>query len=432
MPDQLLHLSLRSPVRRALTVLPLLLALVGAWFSARWFIGNTIAENLNPDDRGVETAQMAVRMAPHDPLTHWTLAEVEQKNLSLAQPTAGITEYEESVRLAPNDYRFWLALGRALEQSGDSQKGERAMRRAVELAPAYSFPRWYLGNLLLRSGNEAEAFDELRRASQADPALRPQVFNLIWEVYGKDPAGLNKAIGSVPEARAEFAKYLIERKQVDVGVSLWHELSVAEKQTNRAVGEALIKSMIELQRFPQALEIWNDLAPDESGRGKVGQMLDGGFEQTLNEPGASVFGWQIKSGQQAQASADRVGPHGGARSLRLLFKARSSVDFNVGQLVVVEPGTQYDFTCYVKTNKLESAGLPIVEILDATNGSVIASSQPAPGGTNDWQRIAFALKTGAKTEAVIIRINRASCGDNSVCPIFGTAWYDDFDLKRRS
>src|SRR6266550_4729794 len=152
MTDQLIHISVRGPLRRVLTLLPLILALTGAWFSVRWFIGNTIAETISRDDRGLEMSRLAVGLAPGDPLTHWTLAELEQGRVSLAEANQSLTEYEQAVRLAPQDYRFWLALGRALEQSGDSEKGEKAMRRAVELAPAYSYPRWYLGNLLLRSG----------------------------------------------------------------------------------------------------------------------------------------------------------------------------------------------------------------------------------------------------------------------------------------
>lgn len=432
MTDQLFHISLRSSLRRALLLLPLILSLAGAWFSVRWLIGNTIAENLSPDERGLENARLAVGLAPLDPLAHWTLAEVEQRNLSLEQPNLSLTEYDQAVRLAPNDYRFWLALGRAFEQAGDGQKAERAMRRAVELAPAYSYPRWYLGNLLLRSGNENEGFEELRRASDADPALRPQVFNLVGEIYGKNPNESSKAIGSAPEVRAEFAKYLIERNQIELGLNTWHGLSAAEQQANRAIGESLMKTMFELQLFTQALEIWNELALNDATRGKVGQILDGGFEQSLSQASAGTFGWQIKSGQQSQASIETAGPHGGAHSLRLLFKARANIDLSVSQLVVVEPNTQYDLAAFVKTSKLESANLPVVEILDAANQTVLATSQSAPGGTVDWQHLAIAFKTGAKTEAIIIRINRASCPDNSGCPIFGTAWYDDFDLKRRS
>src|SRR6267378_2507672 len=210
MTDQLIHISVHGPLRRVLTLLPLLLALTGAWLSVRWFIGNTIAENISRDDRGLEAARLAVGLAPDDPLTHWTLAELEQGKMSLDQANQSLTEYGRAVQLAPQDYRFWLSLGRALEQSGDAEKGERAMRRAVELAPSYSYPRWYLGNLLLRSGHEAAAFAELRRAREADPELQPQVFNLAWQVYRQSPTELLRAIGPAVAARAEFARYLID------------------------------------------------------------------------------------------------------------------------------------------------------------------------------------------------------------------------------
>src|SRR5882672_1377125 len=141
MPDQVSYLNTRSLVGRLAMLLPLVLVLVGLWFSARWYLGDTIAENLDPDNRGLETARLAVELAPSDPLAHWRLAEVQVKTLAPDQINQAIAEYEQSARLSPNDYRFWLSLGRALEQSGDVERGERAMRRAVDLAPSYSFPR---------------------------------------------------------------------------------------------------------------------------------------------------------------------------------------------------------------------------------------------------------------------------------------------------
>src|SRR5437660_10669127 len=128
MSDQLLHIHARGTLRHTLMLLPLALALVGAWFSVRWYVGDSIAEYMNPDDNGLKTAQLAVTLAPKDPLVHWRLAEVEQSKLPQDQLARAIKEYEQAVGLAPNDYRFWLALGRALEQSGDTQKAESAMR----------------------------------------------------------------------------------------------------------------------------------------------------------------------------------------------------------------------------------------------------------------------------------------------------------------
>ena len=116
-------------------------------------------------------------------------------------------------------------MGTALESAGDSEKGERALRRALELAPSYAYPHWYLGNLLLRSGRYAEAFEELRRASESEPTFRPQLFNSAYGVYKDDIESLKSAVGSDPAMRAGFSHYLVALKKYDDGVRIWKSLS---------------------------------------------------------------------------------------------------------------------------------------------------------------------------------------------------------------
>jgi hypothetical protein len=133
-----------------------------------------------------------------------------------------------------------------------------------------------------------------------------------------------------------------------------------------------------------------------------------------------------------QTAIDENSAHTGDRSFRILFQVRSHLEaINVYQLVPVQPNTQYDFECYLKTDKLVSVATPVVVIADATDEAILASSEPAPNGNNDWQRISLSFKTGSKSEAVRLKISPTSCADNSVCPIFGTVWYDDFNLKPR-
>jgi hypothetical protein len=71
-------------------------------------------------------------------------------------------------------------------------------------------------------------------------------------------------------------------------------------------------------------------------------------------------------------------------------------------------------------------------IVNPVDGGTLASSPSAPTGDNDWQRVELSFKTGPTSEAITLKIGRGSCGDNTVCPMFGTIWYDDFYLKPRS
>ena len=431
MPDQLMEFKASAPLKAMMT-LTVLLALFASWFVVRWYLGNTIAEYFQPEDHRLETAQMAVNLAPSDPLPHWRLGNIAQKELPPDQISFVVAEYEKAVSLSPNDYRLWMEFGGALEQEGDFEKAEKALREAVKLAPSYAYPRWYLGNLLLRTDRYAEGFAELQRASEANGQFQQQLFNLAWQLNKDDFDALRAAVGDTPGIRAAFSRYLIERGRYEDGLRLWNSLTATEKKESRFAADPIIDSLIAAQRYHQAMEIWNEVAPGPSYFASLGHILDGGFEDNLAHGPGAVFGWQVQSNSQVQIGIDPGQGHSGNRSLRVFFQVRSHIDtINVSQLVPVKPNSEYDFECYMKTERLESAETPGILIVNASDDASLVGSAPAPSGNNNWQRVSLSFKTGEKTEAVKVKMVRNSCADSPVCPIFGTVWYDDFDLKLR-
>lgn len=434
MPQEVIHLRVRNPLLKIGLILLLFGAGVWSYYVLRWYVGNTLAEYFNPADNNLNIAHMAASMAPNDPLTHWRVAQVSQKALPLDQQAQAIAEYEKAVSLSPNEYRFWMSLGTAYEQAGEPARAEAALKRAVALAPAYAYPHWYLGNLFLRNARYDEAFAELRIASEAEPEFRPQQFSFIWEIYKDNPEGLKNAVGQSSAARALFALYLLQQKRFAEGLGLWNGLSADEKKANKDTAESIINTLKTDVRFHDALQVWNEVV-NEKYRAEVGRVFDGSFEEPIVYGSDPVFGWQVKNAPQMQIGIDTDKGHSSSRSLRLMFQVRTNIEgINAAQLVPVTPKTEYDFECYVRTEKLETGSTPQVQILDATDGAVLASSQMAPAGTNDWMPVNFSFRTGEKTEAVLLKIVRVSCGteDMPVCPIFGSVWYDDFSFKRRN
>ncbi|MDT5060865.1 MAG: hypothetical protein QOH63_1324 [Acidobacteriota bacterium] len=426
-------MDIRKPLLRVLLIVPVALFLLFSWYAVRWYIGDFVAEFAPNMEEGqqLDVALAALRLAPDDPWTHWVVAGLKKRTLLPGDLEDALHHYEEAVRLSPNDYRFWMDLGRTREDVGDGAGGEKALRRAVELAPSYAYPHWYLGNLLLRAGRSNEAFAELRRAADANSALRPQLFNTAWTFYSQNIDEIKKVIGDSAAARAEFATYLLGGQRLDEALNLWAGLKPAEKKEQSASGEAIMKSLMEQKRYHAALSIFSDLNPDANSA-KATQFVNGSFEDDIDTAaGVSFFNWQIKSDPQAQIAIDgRIG-HSGARSLRILFKAPSTLPFNnVAQTVLVDPATQYRFECYVRAEDLKSAGTPIIQIIDGLDGkTVLGASQPLANGKYDWQQVIINFKSPPKTEAVIVRIVRATCGTDAVCPIFGIVWYDDFNLQ---
>src|SRR6476646_104647 len=333
MPDQLVEFKVNTPVKAIMT-LTLALALFASWFVVRWFLGNSIGEYFHPEEHRLETAQMAVNLAPNDPLPHWRLGNLALKELPPDQISVVVAEYEKAVSLSPNDYRLWMEFGGALEQAGDFDKSEKALREAVKLAPSYAYPRWYLGNLLLRTDRYAEGFAELRRASEENEQFQSQLFNLAWQLNKNDFDALRAAVGDSPGIRAAFSKYLVERGRYDDGLRLWNTLSPTVKRESPAAADPIIASLISAHHFYQAMSLWNEVAPGPAYNAEIGQILDGGFENNLAHGPGAVFGWQVQSNSQVQIGIDAGQGHTGSRSLRIYFQVRSHIDtINVSQLV---------------------------------------------------------------------------------------------------
>ena len=434
MPQELIQLNTRKiPVRVVLLIL-LVAAAIWSYYVVRWYSGNTIAEYFDASENNRRIAQMSVSLAPNDPLTHLRLARVTEQGLPLDQQGEAIAQYEKAVQLSPNDYRLWMALGTASEQAGDPAKAEAALRRALALAPAYAYPHWYLGNLLLRSGRYDEAFAEIRAASEADADFQPQQFNLIWEIYGLDPEGLRRAAGESGLTRAKFALYLVGRQKYEEAMDLWESISPSDKRTNRESSEAMVDTLITNFRFRDAMKVWNEITPDDKFHAETGRIFDPGFEDAGSYGPETAFGWRVTQVQNVQVGIDPVKSHSGATSLQLAFHVRVNLDrIDVSQLVPVASNTEYELEFYVRSEKLETGGPTVVQVVDPTTSAVLATSPGAPGGTSDWARVELTFKTGEKAEAVLIKIERPSCGTKEapVCPIFGSVWYDDFSLKRR-
>jgi tetratricopeptide (TPR) repeat protein len=433
MREQIALINLRPVWARVPLLLLAAAALYASWYGVRWGLGNTMADAAplsyaNDPGAAFETAEAAVRLAPRDPSTHLMLARLNQISFDPLRTPLALQEYERAAALAPNDYLVWMEVGRARAALGDVAGGGAALKHAVELAPNYAQPRWHLGNALLRAGRTEEAFAELRRAADADPELRPQVFNLAWQVYAPDMARVIDSVGKTSAARAQLVGVLAARGRLDDALAVWAGLGEAGRREQAAVSETLARALYAKGQYRRALQVLSEAGAEDLGAGHVS---NGSFETDIGAAGAQLFRWDVSQVQGAQTAIDARTAHTGRRSLRIVFNAAGLSEFrNVTQAIVVEPSTHYRLSFFLKTLDLKSAATLVAFVADASSPDTpLASSSPAPQATNDWQQISFEFTTAPKTEAVLIRLVRAGCPEG-VCPIYGKIWYDDFNLER--
>jgi tetratricopeptide (TPR) repeat protein len=429
-PASVKTISLESGIARLLLIVPLVCAVVWGWFGARWYLANVISEVVTTGDApNVDLARLATRWGPADPFTHWRLGVVAQTDFSAANVQETVRQFAFAVKLSPNDFRFWDEYGRALEMSGDPAAAEKALQRSVELAPNYYYPRWHLGNLLLREGKFTEAFPHLFRAASANEELWPQVFNLAWQAYDQDVDRIANDACKESSVRALFSIYLVGVKKFDDAVRLWKTLSVWDRSQLLARGQALRKALIDAKQFRAALEITRDVEADVAATAEPEKIVNGGFEDGIVLPTNRFFGWTIGTTGQAAMSIEYSG-HNSAHSLQIIFNAANKLDrVNVAQTIVVQPNTQYRLEYFVRTEKINSATPPVVIVLDTSDGNMLAASPAASVGTNDWKNLSVDFKT-KNSDAITMYVGRLPCSVGDICPLFGTVWYDDFVLKR--
>ena len=414
-----------------LLLIPALLVILLGWFCLRWQVGATVSEVATAGDApNLELARVAARWAPDDPYVHWRLGAAAQSDFTEKSMQETLREFEVAVQLSPNDVRYWEALGRALEMTGDRAGAEKALRRATFLAPNYYHPHWRLGNLLVRSNRYEEAFKHLFRAAEANQELWPQVLNIAWQAYDGDVDRIATEACKDPHVRVLFATYLVGLKHHDHALRLWKTLTPDVRAQVVSPGRNLRKALLDAKQFRAALEIHRDLESRE-GVPEPEALANGGFEEPITLPVTKPFGWTLGANVQAQLSIINEG-HAGRRSMQIVLSAANRLDrINASQTIAVQPNTKYRLEFYARTEALNSASTPVVIIIDPQHGKGIASSAPLPTGTNGWQRYSFDFTTG-EVDGIVMSIACPPCSVGDICPIFGTVWYDDFILQRTS
>jgi hypothetical protein len=426
---QIAAIDSRSTVVRAALIAGVITALAFGWYSVRWQIANMLASlTVATESNAEQVADFSVALSPNDPITNWFAASVATRNFTPENIEKSLRRYEQAVRLAPNDFRWWIELGRAYEQADKMENAEKALLEAVRLAPNYTFPHWQLGNFYLRQGRDTEAFAELKKAADNNVVYREQVFSIAWDYYGKDTKTLEDLAGDSASIKASLAKFYAVKERSDDSLRIWNSLSPEDKQQYSDIAKLIAQAFYEKRFYRSAVQFVQQLGIEPNAKQET--FENGGFETPVNNETSQVyFGWKYIPVEKIEVKSDPTQKHEGARSLRVFFNGFSGVELgNLFQIIAVESGARYRMSFWLKTENLKSAGTPTFEIINANDDKIIATGKAFPTETNDWQQIQIDFAAPANAEAVTIRTARAYCGTG--CPIAGTIWLDDFRLEK--
>ena len=423
-PDSkhLLTIDSKSIVARLSLLAFLVLALLFVWFAISWQIGNMFADFTKPTEvNAAVVADMAVSMAPGDPLAVWLKAVIAQDASS-----ADYAGFENVIRLSPNDYRWWVQMGRAFEQADETEKAELAFKRAIEIAPNYVVPRWQAGNYYLRQGNEKVALENLKKAAEFDEVYREQVFSVVWDFFEEDEKKLESLAKDQKGVYSGLAKFYAGKGKPKKSLESWNKLSESERTANADIAKLVAQALFDKGFFATSVRFRDELGI-EKGAG-VGKMHNGGFEAQVPNPDGVLFTWKIVKVQGMRVQTNGFKKRSGNRSLEVSFGGFNKPDINnVYQTIAVKGGARYRLSFWVKTERLAGAALPQIQVINTVDSKPLGSSKAFARGSNDWQLLEFDFEVPEGSEGVSIRTTREFCGEN--CTLSGTFYYDDFEIR---
>ncbi len=417
-------IKLDSPVQRILLIVFAIGSLILVFFAAKWFLGNSISSRVIQ----TEVADLAITLAPDDPQTHFAKGVLFEQSFQSDDLPKSLTEYEKAVALSPYDYRLWVAYGKAKERNGDAAGAEKALLKALELAPNYAEVQWTYGNILLRQNKTNEAFTAMRKAVEGDSKFAAPAATTAWDIFDGDLEKVKNAIGDSSPVKSALATFLAGQKRFVDSLDVWNKLPENERKTTfRKDGENIINQLISNNKYRSAVPLKSMLADPKNTEINVGKVTDGGFEGIITAEDPDIFEWKIADGNKPVLGLNVEQKHAGEKSLAIIFNSPRGNDFReISQVIAVESSENYEFEIFYKSN-LESNATVKWEIIDIVSGNVLASTD-AVAEKSDWKSLSAKFKTTEAIEGVKIRLVRQIC-DSSDCSIKGTVWFDDASLN---
>lgn len=397
---------------------------IGAFFGAKWNFANAVSSRTDQPD----IAALASSLAPADPQTRFAYARLLESSFDPEAGQRALIEYEYAVAASPYNYLTWYQLGRARSRSGDMPGAETALTRALELAPNYAEVQWALGNHYLRTDRSGEGFALIRKAVSGRSAYAPSAASLALKFADGDALAALDMLGRDSRSAGPLSLILISEGKLIEAARVWDSLADADARSiSSDSASQIISKLLEAKQYSLAARIDRKIRGVGSPEGLVS---NGGFESPVKTTGAGPFDWQLSDGGEVQIRISTSEKRSGEQSLAFLFDNKRSTEFReVRQLIPVEPGAEYEFTVYYRS-ELRGASTVRWDIVNASTGGPIASTSAADPNA-DWAPLTIRFRTPSDLDGVMVKLVRDGC-PTVFCPISGRLWFDDISVRKVS
>ena len=374
--------------------------------------------------------ERAVQLEPGDARNWYLLGRSYLYDLEQPDTRRAIDALRRAVELDPNSAEALVDLANAYDSEGDSKKAGETFLAANRVYPLSADVCWNYGNFLLRQGQQAEAFREIRKAVELEPKRASEAFAVAMRVQPDANVLLDQAVPASAAVYLPILHSLSAEGNLDTARLVWSRLIALNQKVPLGEMVPFFDELIHQRRANEAAQLWPQAAaimqnpPPADPEGSL--IWDGGFESGYAGGG---FAWHyVPATRDVQISIDRAEKHSGERSLRILFNGRQNLNFeDACHVIVPVPNQRYLLSAWIRTQQLtssEGVRLQIFVFTPTANQSVTTEEVH---GTQEWKqvRLEWTAPEGASFGSVCVKRNMS---DQHLADIQGAVWIDDVAL----
>lgn len=417
------EISLESAQRRyaILLVAFLIFAIVLFQAAKLWIARHRI------DSNQVEIMERGAALVPDSAESWDRLGRQQLWNLANLDPSLALRDFQNAVKADPLTARYWVDVAGALEISGDPSGAARAYDRARAVYPSSAEVAFEYGNFLLRRGDFANAYPQLRLAAQEDPKLLPLILSRTARATDDRHAILEEVLPPTIDAYLQALTFFSAAHEGDAALETWNRVLALHEKAPLPSTFPFFDELIRENRADDAKRSWREAIVasgtpfDEPPRGSL--VWNGKFKESFLNGGLD---WRWEPQPNVAVDFDNASAPGGSRALRLDFDGGANVSLNSPQqFVPVIPGRRYHFHAYMRTDQITTESGLRFSLSDASHAVNVLTDNFVL--SHPWTTIEADFAAGPATFFVAISLVRAPSRlfENKLA---GTVWIADVTL----